>query len=76
MTEVQQSLEQLGLPLNCNPPPNEPGKRYLLVGGHDYYNPRDAVAMALQWRKTHENEPVEIWPISGDSWRVVREVTS
>jgi hypothetical protein len=75
MTEArQQTLEQLGLPLNCNPPKNEPGIRWELIGGHDYHTPQDAVAIALQWRKTHPDEPVEIWPLTGDMWRVVREV--
>ncbi|MDD4136732.1 MAG: hypothetical protein PHT99_02415 [Methanoregula sp.] len=70
------SLEQLGIPLNCNPPKGEPGRSYVLIGGHDYNDPRSAVDIALQHRKTHPDTPVEIWPVSGDTWRVVREVVN
>jgi len=70
------SLEQFGIGLNTNPPQNEPGTRFMLIGGHDFHTPADAVSIARQWRTTHPNDPVEIWPVTGDSWRVVREVTA
>jgi hypothetical protein len=68
------SLRQMQLPINLNPPKGEPGSRYQRIGEEIYHTPEAAVAIALQHRKTHPEEPVEIWPLAGDMWRVVREV--
>lgn len=65
------SLADYGIGLNCNPPKGEPGNRYILVKecGHI-----EAVELAIQSRKTHPDEPIEIWPLDGDMRMVVREV--
>lgn len=64
------SLEQFGIGLNCNPPPKEPGIKYikLLEAGHE-----EAVKYAIAYRSHHQDEPVEIWVKDGDTRLVVRE---
>ena len=67
------SLADFGIGLNCNPPKNEPGTKYQIVGTGELLH-KEAVELAIQQRKTHPNEAVEIWATEGDMRLVVREV--
>lgn len=64
------TLSQWGIGINITPPADEPGKHYILVGDYEH---SEAVQMAIQCRKTHKNEAVEIWPLENGLRRVVRE---
>lgn len=61
--------EDPGITLNMLAPlPEE--EKYIVLAGVDR---REAVEMALQCRKTHPDEPIELIP-TGDRWNVVRVV--
>lgn len=65
------SLSSDQITLNFDPP-QEPGKRYILV--KDDCDHIEAVHIAIQCRKTHPEEPIEIWVKSDTLRTVVREV--
>ena len=67
------SLADYGIGLNCNPPKDEPGNKYEMIGTGQYPH-ADALNLAIQYRKTHPKEPVEVWPTDGDMRLVVREI--
>ena len=65
------SLAQWGIGSQGIPPQSELGSRWILVRECGYV---EAVDLAIQCRKTHPDEPIEIWPKDGDIRLVVREV--
>ena len=67
------SLSDYGIGLNCNPPKGEPGQRYQRVGTGPMPH-REALELAIQYRKHHPKEAVEVWPMDGDMRLVVAEV--
>ena len=65
------SLADFDIKLNIDPPRDEPGKRYILV--KDNCDHIEAVNIAVQCRRTHPAEAVEIWVKSDTLRTVVRE---
>lgn len=71
MIEAQQTLQQLGIGIQTETPKDATRYEFLRK---DMDWP-DAVELAIQNRKTHPNEVVELWPIDGSHRvHVVREV--
>ena len=66
------TLEQWGIGINPIPP-KEAAPKYEFIRQDCDWN--EAVEIAMQNRKTHPDEPVELWPIGGSHQvHVVREV--
>lgn len=56
------SLADYGIGINPVPPADT-GEKYAWVRQDCDWN--DAVTLAIQCRKTHPNEPIELWPADG-----------
>jgi hypothetical protein len=67
------SLSQWGITIDLTPPKDEPGKQYILIGDYEHM---ESIQVAIQCRKTHEKEAVEIWPLENGLRRVVREAVA
>lgn len=66
------SLAEYGIGIQTNPPEDTPKKLTFVKKDCDW---TEAVELAIQCRKTHPKEAIELWPIGGSHRvHVVREV--
>jgi hypothetical protein len=66
------SLAEYGIGIRTDSPDEPPAHYEWVKQDCDW---QEAVALAIQCRKTHPNEAIELWPISGSHCvHVVREV--
>lgn len=66
------TLADYGIDITVNPPADLPKKLIFVKQDCDW---SEAVELAIQCRKTHQKEAIELWPIGGSHRvHVVREV--